>query len=80
MNPFIRFLQDILGYFMEKFPPLWKAIVFVIVGAIAYFFGGWRGVLNTIAVVLWVISLFMFGMLFYNVIKDRNKEGPSGER
>lgn len=77
MDSFIRFLQDILGYFMEKVPPLWKVIILGGIAVILYMIGGIPLILNTISIVLWIISLFMFGLLLFNVIKDRNKEGPS---
>lgn len=75
MNPFIRFLQDILGYFVEKISQTMKIIIIGAITLVVFLIWGFNGVLNALAIVLWVTSIFMFFILFYSIIKDRNKTG-----
>lgn len=76
MKQVIRFFEDILGYFMEKFPPSWKFLVIGGLAAIVWIFWSFKTLLNVVSVVLWLIAFFMFGKLLFNVVRDRNKETP----
>lgn len=73
MNAVIRFLQDILGYFMEKLSQGTRIFILGAIALTALYFGGFRGLLNTLAAVLWTISIGMFTILIYTIVKDRNK-------
>lgn len=78
MQAIIRFFEDILGYFVEKFSPLWKAITIGGIALIIFLIWNLQTLLNVVSVILWITAFFMFGKLLFNVIRDRNKEGPSG--
>jgi tetrahydromethanopterin S-methyltransferase subunit C len=75
MKSIIRFFEDILGYFMEKFPPLWKALTLGGITLIIFLVWGFQNLLYVVSVILWAVSFFMLTKLLVNVIKDRNREG-----
>lgn len=71
----VRFFEDIIGYFVEKFPPAWKAVTLGGIALVIFLVWGFQAVLNTLSVCLWVVSFFMLGKLIFNLIRDRNKNG-----
>lgn len=73
MSSVIRFLQDILGYFMEKMKQSTRIVILGSISATILFLWGWRIYIDVVAAVLWIISIFLFGLVIYNIIKDRSR-------
>ncbi|MFC1641035.1 hypothetical protein ACFL2D_03225 [Patescibacteria group bacterium] len=78
MDTIVRFFKDVLGFFMDsaarKYMTWVRVAIAAVVALVAYLFGGFQGILNTLAVILWIVAIFMTIVVIKNLVKDRSKQ------
>jgi hypothetical protein len=64
---------DTVGYFVDSVPRSIKIVLLVLIAAVAYFFGGLRGVIYGVGSIFWVAFIYMVIAHIIYVAREKKK-------